>query len=181
MIRSRFLMSGLGLAIVLGVAACSEPTALAVDEVQPEFYFGGGQTAGSDSGNPLICPTRSTRSATGIIRQNGGTVTLDGHSVTFPPGAVSKPTAVTIRTPASKHLIVNLRADGQEFPSFRKAVTVKVSYERCNRRVDPADLVAWQIDPASGELIEQMPSSVNPAKRTVTFKTFHFSHFVIAD
>ena len=75
MIRSRFLMSGLGLAIVLGVAACSEPTALAVDEVQPEFYFGGGQTAGSDSGNPLICPTRTTRSATGIIRQNGGTVT----------------------------------------------------------------------------------------------------------
>lgn len=180
--RSRFLTLGLGLAIVTVLAACSEPTALVVDEeVQPEFYFGGGKKDRDHGDSPLICPTHTTRSATGIIRPNGGTVKLDGHSVTFPAGAVTKPTEVTIRTPASRYLIVNLRADGQEYPTFRKPVTVTISYDRCKGRIDPSDLVAYQIDPNTGELIEQMPSSVNPVRKTVTFKTSHFSHFVIAD
>ncbi|HEX7118821.1 MAG TPA: hypothetical protein VF212_08540 [Longimicrobiales bacterium] len=172
--RSRFLMSGLGLAVVVGLAACGEPSAFEVEEVGPSFSV-------ARSG-PLVCPVGTTRSVSAVIGQRGGTVELDGHRVTLPFGAVHRPTTITLTVPASRYLEIDLRAAGQEHYEFLAPVTVTVSYARCERRdVDQELLSAWAIDPATKTLLEGMTSRDDKEHQSVTFSTLHFSTYAIAD
>lgn len=180
MLRSRFLLSGLGSAVVIGLVACGEPTAPGVDESAPAFNVASSRAGESEA--PIVCPTRWTRSASAIIGPEGGTVELDGHRVTLPSGAVDQPTEITLRTPRSKYLVVNLRANGEEIVEFPVPVTVTISYARCHRGdLNRRDLSAWELDPATESLLGSMSSTHDAASRSVTFTTTHFSHFVIAD
>lgn len=183
--RSRFLLSGFGLAIAFGLAACGEPTAFEVEETTPSFSMTEAEAlrgGGSGGNGLLVCPTGVTRVASRVIGPQGGTVSVAGHSVTLSPGAVRRPTLITLIVPASRFLEVDLRAAGQEHYSFAAPVEVTVSYERCARRdVERKLLSAWFIDPVSKEPIAPMPSHHSREKRTVTFTTTHFSNFAIAN
>lgn len=182
--RSRFLMSGLGLAVILGMAACGEPSAFEVDEVAPSYTMAahGPRGGGPGGSGLLVCPTSVSRVASKVIGPKGGTVSVAGHRVTLSPGAVRRPTLITVIAPASRYLEVDLRADGQEHYNFAAPVEVTVSYDRCARRdVDLRSLSAWYIDARSKAMLENMPSRHLREQRAVTFTTTHFSNFAIAD
>ena len=97
------------LIIAFAAAACSDATVLGVDdESRPEF------ASTLTRGGPVLCPTARTRTASAVIGRRGGTVALDGHRVTLPPGAVRRPTKITLTAPASRYLEIDLRANEQD-------------------------------------------------------------------
>lgn len=128
------------------------------------------------------CPTNETRSATKILGIFGGTVELDGHSVTLPFGAVALPTVLSVTAPAGKYVELDIQANDVETFTFRQPVSIRISYERCSRaNLDDDALTAWYIDGDTKALLEHMGGTDDKTARAVTFSSDHLSAFAIAN
>lgn len=172
--RFRFALAASALALLLG-SACSEPTA--PDSSASEFLFN------NPSSVLLTCPTSSTETASGLISAAlGGTVSVGGHSVTIPAGALLSDATVSLTVPASKYVEVELEVNGSDHFLFQLPVVVSISYDRCSRsNIFRAPLTAWYIDSQSKALLEHMGGIDNKLLRTVTFTTPHFSAYAVAE
>jgi len=128
------------------------------------------------------CPVDVTRSTQGNVLPLGGSVTLDGHSVSVPMGAVLLPTDIGISAPAGQYMQINLSANGQDHYQFRAPLTVTLSYARCSRaNIDKGPLSVWLVDEETGALLQNMGGVDDKQARTVTFTTDHFSGYAIAN
>lgn len=175
MIRSRCLTPSWSGCILVAVVlvGCAEPSAPVSPEAGPAFSLA--------ATHPMKCPAEEGLSASATISARGGMVAVGGHSVVVPPGAVSRPTRITLTAPASRYLEVELNANGQESFEFRRPVEVTVSYARCGEIVDPAAVrSAWHVDAVTKEFLERMPGSDDRGAQAVSFATDHFSFFMIA-
>jgi hypothetical protein len=137
---------------------------------------------GPTSPELVECPTDETKFKTVDILDATieNLVSLDGHSVLFPPNALPGPTTVTLTVPASRYVEITIHAEGVDyFPVVKPIVTI--SYARCNRfDVLLKPLTAWYIDSETKELLEKMLSVDNKLTRSVTFPTNHFSGYAVA-
>jgi hypothetical protein len=136
------------------------------------------------SSNPslITCPAGAPQSATGLIGPLGGVIAAGNTQVVIPANAVLAPTSFTLSVPSSKYVEIEVTADGADHFLFDLPVTVTIDYGRCGRsNLDRGLLSAWNIDPATKALLEQMPSVDNKLTRTVTFTTIHFSGYAVAD
>jgi hypothetical protein len=130
----------------------------------------------------LVCPNTEPRAARGTIGSMGGTLSLGGHSITLPPGAVVEPTRFTIVEPESPNVEIQIHAAGRESFQFLLPATVTISYDRCGQQgIDSSELVVWHVDEVTGALLELMGGVADPAEREITFQTGHLSGFVIAN
>ena len=169
------------------VTACSEqgtsplePEAHATELTTPLLAPGTPTLAVSE--RLLRCPVSTTRSASGTIGLLGGSIAVDGHSISLPPGAVVFPTRFTLTVPASDHVQVEIHADGHERFQFLLPASVTMSYERCaGTDIDADDLSVWYISGLAGTLLELMGGSADPEARDITFSTDHLSGFIIAN
>lgn len=128
------------------------------------------------------CPVGETRAVSGTIGLLGGTLELDGHSITLPYGAVLMPTPITMTVPAGNYVEVDIHAAGEESFQFQEPVTIAISYERCTRsNIDKESLTVWHIDEETKELLEHMGGEDDKVARRVTFTSGHLSGFVIAN
>ncbi len=137
----------------------------------------------ASTGSTLIeCPTSETRTATETLDIFGGTVELDGHSITLPYGAVLVPTEITLTVPASNYMEIEIRANDQDSFDFEEPVSIVLSYERCTRsNIEKGDLTAWEIEPETKALLVHMGGVDDKTARTVTFESWGLSGFAIAD
>lgn len=136
----------------------------------------------SSSAALVECPISETRSTSATIDLLGGTVSLDGHSITLPAGAVLLPTQITLTVPASNYVEIDIRANDLESFEFQEPVSVVLSYDRCTRsNLDKETLSAWYIDTDTKALLEDMGGVDDKASRTVTFDSGHLSGFAIAN
>lgn len=135
------------------------------------------------SGAALIeCPISETRSVTKELGLLGGTIELDGHSMTLPYGAVLLPTTFTLTVPASNYVEIEIHAAGEEMFDFAKAATIAISYQRCTRsNIDQSALTAWYIDSETKALLVHMGGTDDKLAQTVTFDSDHLSGFAIAN
>ena len=109
-------------------------------------------------------------------------MSLGGHSVLVPGGALLGPTSLTITEPASNIVVLRIQANDAQHFQFEAPVLVTISYARCHRRsLDQGALEVWYIDEATGELLENMGGVDNPLLRTVSFWTNHLSGYAIAE
>ena len=130
----------------------------------------------------LICPSNQTTSGGGTLTDLGGTVTVNGHSVLVPEGALDEPTSIQITEPASQYVEIGLQANGLEHFDFELPVLVTVSYARCSRsNLFGRELEVWYIDQTTHELLEPMGGIDDKLTRTVSFWTDHFSGYAIAE
>ena len=137
----------------------------------------------SDDPKLLVCPSAlPSLSAVGTIGPEGGTLSAGGLRLEVPAGAVLVPTVFELVVPPSRYMEVALHAVGVEHFVFEKAVTVTVDYGRCAASAVPAgaSLQAVHIAPLSKRVLEEMGGVVDPAARTVTFTTGHFSSYAVA-
>jgi hypothetical protein len=157
----------------LAPAACSEQDVTDPRPARPQF---------SSAGATLLeCPTNVTRSVEKTIDILGGELTLDGHSVTLPVGAVTVPTTIKLTVPASNYVEVDVTANGLEHFEFNEPVNIVISYQRCTRsNLANKTLTAWYIDGATKTLIEKMNSTDDRANMRVSFPTDHFSEYSVA-
>lgn len=171
MSRTRAITATLLIAMAAG---CTESSTSPLEPPTTQFAY--------SAKSFLICPVDTTRSVHGTLGLLGGTIALDGHSITLPPGAVLRPTDFTLTVPKSNRVEIQIHADGHDSFRFLLPATVTISYDRCERQdFDPDALSVWHIDEITGQLLELMAGIVDPDSRDISFSTGHLSGFVIAN
>jgi hypothetical protein len=129
----------------------------------------------------IECPAAETRTGTGLIGPFGGVLSAGGISVTVPANAVLAPTTFVLTVPASKYLEIDVKTADAEHFVFELPVIVTIDYGRCDLPWFHSTLTAWNIDPVTKALLEQMPSVDSKLTRTISFSTSHFSGYAVAD
>lgn len=125
-----------------------------------------------------------TLEVSGVIGIFGGKLSLAGHALTVPYGAVTLPTVFTLRLLPTGYIEVELEAVltsllgrtinvGEE--GFRKPVPVTLTYVRATNVTDPSRLRIMRVK-ADGNH-EILPSTVDTQDKTVTAELDHFSRY----
>ena len=175
MLRHRPCLIVLLLALAVGAgctADSSAPTTPAANATASE----NGVTA-----TLLQCPASAGGSATSVIGALGGTLSVGGTSVVIPANAVLAPTSFTLSVPASPYVEIEVTASGSNHFVFSQPVLVTIDYGRCGGGLLSTPHQAWNIDPATKALLEQMPGVDIQVAHTVVFTTVHFSGYALAD
>jgi hypothetical protein len=129
----------------------------------------------------ISCQTDVTESSTAVLDALGGTVSVAGSSIVIPAGGLLEPTRITLTVPASKYMEIEITANEQEHFDFLKPATVTIGYSRCSRSdISWKLLSAWEIDPETKALLQNMHGIDNKLTRTVTFVTGGLSGYAIA-
>lgn len=118
-----------------------------------------------------------------VIGLLGGKVTVAGHTLTVPVGAVSVPTLFTVRAMNNGYIELELTAltDGLSGiinigeSGFQEPVTVTMTYSRATNVTDPARLKVMRLK-ANGRH-EILPTTVSPTGLTISAKLDHFSRY----
>jgi hypothetical protein len=136
----------------------------------------------ASSGPELVrCRMGSGASTTQLVSPLGGFVSLNGHAIVIPQGALLAPTLITVTEPASRYVEVSIRANGAEHFQFNSPVFVVISYARCRRTLQHP-LEAWHIDEITKQPLERMTVSYDDEiNRKVAFITPHLSGYAIAE
>jgi len=130
----------------------------------------------------LDCPITQENAVRTEIRPEGGMVSVAGHSVYFPPGAVHEPVQVKLTVPVSKGVEVDIEVNGQAHYELARPVLATLSYGRCGpAALGSREITVWYIDGETRQPIERMASLDDRASRTITFLTNHFSGYALAD
>lgn len=173
MIR-RFTLAALAAAFT----ACSEPTGL--DRSATPLSLLPGELKKTQL---VECPTDITETTTVVILGGVlGEVTVAGHRVTIPAGALLPGVyVVTLTAPASKYVEIEATVNGLTQFTFLEPVEVVIDYGRCTRSdIDRAPLQAWYINSLTKEPIENMGGIDDKVAREVKFNTNHFSGYALA-
>ena len=126
-----------------------------------------------------------------LIGIEGGQLTLLGHTLTVPAGAVTEPTIFSLTALPTGYVQVDLLAVRLEFgqllnvgaSGFDRPVRVELTYERATNvgADDEDDLVILRLDPEGLWAVhEVMPSEVDRQERTVSTWLDHFSGYCMA-
>jgi hypothetical protein len=123
-------------------------------------------TSGPRDYDPVECGQGNGQAAEAAIDAAGGTVTVNGHSLTVPAQAVSARTTFSITERAAGHIGVEVQPHGTQ---FAQNATLTLSFARCGG--EPAgfkDLRVVEVRSGTTEVIRVLPSVVNTQTRTVT-------------
>jgi hypothetical protein len=124
-----------------------------------------------------------------LIGFGGGQVTLLGHVLTVPTGAVSQPTLFTLTVLPTGYVEVNLLGTLSTLlgvldvgsKGFLKPIPVSLTYERATNVSDPSKLKVLRIQSLLGYGTYQvMPSTVDSTTKKVTAQLDHFSRYTLA-
>jgi hypothetical protein len=166
--------AALGLLLAGGLSACSDRDE--TSSLDPSLV------SSSTDVTLVECPSNTSYSTSGTVLPLGGSVSLRGHSVAFPAGALLLPATIGLTEPASQFMQIDLSANGADHYQFEAPLTVTISYARCSRaNIDKGPLSVWLIDETTGELLANMGGVDDKLTRTITFETDHFSGYAIAN
>lgn len=195
--RRRFVLAGL--LLLVGVTGC-ERREQSMLPTTPEPLLGGllGGLTGGGSGtlggytlandNLLRALLTQPLQLNQVIGVNGGTISVLGHSIIVPAGAVKQPTLFAINVLPTGYVEVHLTASLTDLlrgilnigaRGFPEPVTVKLSYARSTNIKDPSKLIVLREKGPDGRP-QPMPSTVDTANKTVSAELDHFSRYFIA-
>lgn len=126
-----------------------------------------------------------------LIGIDGGELTLLGHTLTVPAGAVDEPALFTLTVLADGYVHVDLMAVRLSLlglidigaQGFDEPVEVTMTYERATNvpRRKQNDLVILRLNPDGFDAVhEVMPAQVDKKSKTVTTWLDHFSGYCMA-
>jgi len=185
----------LALAFSFFLAACDGADRVAAPTTEPQLQQAAvvtgpnGETYTLIRSKPLISLPLQLQ-VTDLISLNGGSITLLGHTLAVPAGAVTSPTLFTMLLGLNGYIEVNLEALSPSLlggllniggHGFRRPVRVTLSYANAADVVDPSRLVIVHLPGLWGyETAEPVPTTVDPVRKTVTAELDHFSRYAIA-
>ena len=162
--------------LVLGACSTDSPTA-----PQAASMLSPGVESFVPVPHVAICPTTESYRTEGILGPKGGSLHVAGHRLMIPPGVLREPTRFALYAPAGPLVRLELTATGTEHYRFAAPVVVTISYDRCRRQhslTSPATV--WYFDDTGEQPIERMAGKDDRQRRAVTFRTSHFSTYVVA-
>lgn len=120
-----------------------------------------------------------------VVGLLGGELTVAGHKLTVPAGAVSTPTLFTVRAMNNGYIELELSAvvDGLlgvinvGESGFDKPVTVTMTYARATNVTDPQRLKVIRLKDNGRH--EILPTTVGPNGLTISAKLDHFSRYAM--
>ncbi|MFH1725690.1 MAG: Ig-like domain-containing protein, partial [Elusimicrobiota bacterium] len=127
--------------------------------------------------------------ASAVVGSGGGTVTSEGVSATFPPGAMSDPTTVSLVSDQSNFSVqtnkggatillhYDIMPSGAGFGAPVKLVFRYEDSQLSNPRAE-AKLDVYRYIPASGQW-EALGAAVDTVNNTLTVAVEHFSHYAV--
>ena len=178
MTRARHFAALAALAIL---AACDAQTdRLLAPEINPDIII-------SANGNTKVIKTPNIQNSNwgfALIGSAGGSITVNGHTLKVPAGAVGQSTWFMLKVVASNAVHVDLKAwraaDGQPVTQF-PIVPVKLTLDASGLgQVDPGLLIVYLRDDTYDGRKEAVPSTVDLNAGTVTGYLTHFSSYALA-
>ena len=124
--------------------------------------------------------------ASAVFGVLGGVLSVGGHSVTVPQGAVLEPTLFTMLTPSTPVIDVELNAlvPGvlrgllRTLVLFRNPVTLELSYANARGDIDPDRLVIVRL--LGDDRYEILPTQVDKRRQVIRAELDHFSKYAMA-
>ena len=180
--------------LLLAVTACDTaemgPTAPSTPDPLLGGLLGGNNVQGYTLvRDPLLPGILNAVSTGSLIGFNGGSISLLGHTVTVPVGAVTKPTLFSLIVLPTGYVEVDLTATLTSIlgpfdvgaAGFQKLVPVSLSYARGTNVSDPSQLKVLRIKSLLGYgNYEVMPTTVNTTTKTANTQLDHFSRYTLA-
>ena len=183
--------------LLLAVTAC-DPTdggqALPTSPGSPDpllgALLGGNNVQGYTLVNDPLLPGITQALSTGsLIGFSGGSISLLGHTVTVPLGAVTQPTLFSIIVLPTGYVEVDLTATLNTLlgpfdvgsRGFKKLVPVSLTYARATNVTNPGTLKVLRVTSLLGYgSYEVMPTTVNQTAKTANTQLDHFSRYTLA-
>lgn len=135
-------------------------------------------------GDWTLVRTVSTQSSTSVsvtIGSAGGTMSVNGHSLMVPAGALTEPLTFTMSTVAGSSVEVSLSAQNQKgapVTVFASPVQLSLSYSGAKVKNVSALKVAYLVN---GVIVAVQPSEVDKSQKVVRSWLSHFSDYGIAN
>jgi hypothetical protein len=194
MFRSRSNRLLTALLLALGFAACDSGSESSNHPTLPDSFIRGSTYGGFALANDPLPeglasqPSFNTEllTASAVIGSEGGSVSLLGHSIVVPAGAVAEPKLFSITSVPGGYVEVDLKAgedgvwaedSGDE--AFQVPVTLTLTYERSTNVSDPSQLVVLRLNGVDGDA-EALPTQVDTGTQQITAHLDHFSRYAIA-
>ncbi len=179
--RSRFRSATAVIPFVLiFLAACDSTTSPTAPPLAPKTSRSA-EPFDNNATLVAVCPTARSYRADGTIGPNGGSISVAGHRLTIPPGVLTTATQFTLHAPAGQEVKLELSANGGEHYRFAAPVVITISYDRCKRQHwPPTPATAWYVENGGTRLVERMAGRDDRRGRAVTFRTNHFSTYLVA-
>jgi hypothetical protein len=177
------------LLVLLALASCSDTTPSATET---QFAVQAASTTGEYAPVREMLPKDLLPgvSLSSVIGIQGGKISLAGHVLTIPAGAVTIPTLFTMTVPLNGYVEVELLATVSTVlgtvidvgaQGFKKPVTLSLTYARAMPNVDnPSKLfIAYM---KNGDYIElqKLPSWTDRNQKLVSAELDHFSKYCMA-
>ncbi|HEY8521588.1 MAG TPA: hypothetical protein VIN61_16065 [Gammaproteobacteria bacterium] len=186
----------LALALGLFLTACDSAERVAAPTTEPQVQQAAvvtgpnGETYTLVRSRQLLGLLPLQLQITDLISLKGGSITLLGHTLTVPAGAVTSPTLFTMLLGLNGYVEVHLEALSPSLlggllniggHGFRQPVRVTLSYANAADVVDPSRLVIVHLPGLWGyDRAEPVPTTVDPVRKTVTAELDHFSRYALA-
>ena len=107
----------------------------------------------------------------------GGTLTIGPHTLTVPPGALSREVNIRAKIPGGKSVnVVELKPDGLVLLT---PAVLTMSYANCDRQGQTSSLTIAVVDDRLG-IVDYLSSSDDAAAGTVTGDVPDFSNYAVA-
>jgi hypothetical protein len=124
---------------------------------------------------PLRCEPRQRQTSSRRIGARGGQVTLGGHSIDIPAGALASDVEISMSVRPGPFMELEFAPHGLK---FRKPVEITFNYAGCTVPANaPLDVVfvenGWRI-------LENMPSSDKRSTKRMSTLTDHFSGYMMS-
>ncbi len=175
--RTRTATAVLPLALLL-LGACHDESPTSPE---PSLHLSRSAESFDPAPRMAVCPTTQSYRTTGVVGPAGGSLQVAGHRLTIPAGLLTEPTRFRLYAPAGRHVRLELSAAGARHYEFSSAVAVTISYDRCPRQHPNRPLAsAWYVDDTMGQPLERMGGNDDRRRRAVTFRTTHFSTYIVA-
>lgn len=129
----------IALTVATGLAGCAEAPTIVPDAqsslvriVRPDSPEH--QQSVQAPSHLVSCSWMPSASVTATIGEEGGTISVAGHHIRIPPGAVQEPTVFTASVPAGPRLALRLEAPTLGTSGLARNAQATISYAHCGRQ-----------------------------------------------
>ena len=130
----------------------------------------------------LFRDTRATLGPTCVEKvikaKDGGTLTLNRHTIVIPPGALERDTRISISEPMPGYVLGDFGPDGIH---FNKPVELSMTYQFIDLGGIQEDcLTIYWFNPETGTWFDLL-AHVDKETQTVTLEVDHYSRYALSD
>jgi hypothetical protein len=125
------------------------------------------------------CPNEQDLAESSTVGPEGGSVSVAGHRLEVPAGAVREPVRFEARLRESRTLQLDLLADQRESFRFEQPARLSLATAACAPDLDHERLRVYRIDPASNRILAELQGEFDPRARTITARLDSLSTYTI--